>query len=178
VTTARFTLVRWQAAGTALIHGHGSFARNCSGAHPAKHAAVLKVGTTRRSPFPGLKGAGEGKVILVSPALDPNSTTVEVWVQAKNPKQTLEARIECPFVHGVRGCTRCISGTASALLTGSDGRYHRHGDWGTNQHAHQQAIKVGIRQADKVQITEGLKEGQRVRYRGSLRFAGQSESFR
>ena len=27
----------------------------------------------------------EGKVTLVSPALDPNSTTVEVWVEAPNP---------------------------------------------------------------------------------------------
>ena len=30
------------------------------------------------------------------------------------------------------------------------------------QHAHQQAVKVGIRQDDKVQIVEGLKEGQRI----------------
>ena len=30
-----------------------------------------------------------GKVTLISPALDPNSTTVEVWVQAPNPDQVL-----------------------------------------------------------------------------------------
>ena len=33
---------------------------------------------------------------------------------------------------------------------------------GEDQHAHQQAIKTGIRQDDKLQITEGLKEGQRI----------------
>jgi len=33
---------------------------------------------------------------------------------------------------------------------------------GDDQHAHQQVIKAGIRQDDKLQITEGLKEGQRV----------------
>ena len=27
----------------------------------------------------------DGKVTLVSPALDPNSTTIEVWVEAPNP---------------------------------------------------------------------------------------------
>ena len=27
----------------------------------------------------------QGKVTLVSPALDPNSTTVEVWIEAANP---------------------------------------------------------------------------------------------
>jgi multidrug efflux pump subunit AcrA (membrane-fusion protein) len=31
-----------------------------------------------------------------------------------------------------------------------------------DQHAHQQAVKLGIRQDDMVQITDGLKEGQRV----------------
>ncbi len=30
---------------------------------------------------------------VVSPAVDPNSTTVQVWVQARNPRQPLEARL-------------------------------------------------------------------------------------
>src|SRR5436309_7196917 len=32
-----------------------------------------------------------GKVIVVSPASDPNSTTVQVWVQADNPGERLRA---------------------------------------------------------------------------------------
>jgi multidrug efflux pump subunit AcrA (membrane-fusion protein) len=47
------------------------------------------------------------------------------------------------------------------VLTGSDG-----GTTvmiiGDDHHAHQQAVKLGIREGDKVQITDGLKEGQRV----------------
>ena len=38
---------------------------------------------------PGIDEPIEGKVMVVSPALDPNSTTVEIWLQAKNPKECL-----------------------------------------------------------------------------------------
>ena len=50
---------------------------------------------------------------------------------------------------------------ASAVLTGADGTTTVM-VIGDDQHAHQQAVKMGIRQGDKAQITEGLKEGQRV----------------
>ena len=39
---------------------------------------------------PGIEEPIEGKVTVVSPALDPNSTTVEVWLEAKNPKHELK----------------------------------------------------------------------------------------
>ena len=31
----------------------------------------------------------QGKVVVVSPALEPNSTTAEVWIQAPNPGELL-----------------------------------------------------------------------------------------
>jgi multidrug efflux system membrane fusion protein len=49
----------------------------------------------------------------------------------------------------------------SAVLTGTDGATTVM-VIADDQHAHQQAIKAGIRQDDKLQVTEGLKEGQRV----------------
>src|SRR5260370_8416510 len=56
---------------------------------PQKDAALLKIGDQATIEVPGLDKPAEGKVTLVSPALDPNSTTFEVWVQAKNPGGTL-----------------------------------------------------------------------------------------
>ena len=52
---------------------------------PQEQAALLKVGDSatisgRDTP------AKEGKLTLVSPAVDPNSTTVEVWVETENAK--------------------------------------------------------------------------------------------
>ncbi len=49
---------------------------------PEKDAVALKLGDDATIEVPGLEKPVEGKVTLVSPALDANSTTVEVWVQA------------------------------------------------------------------------------------------------
>jgi multidrug efflux pump subunit AcrA (membrane-fusion protein) len=149
------------AAGTALITVM-DLSRVTARAHiPQNDAAVLKVGNNATIAVPGLEEPVEGKVILVSPALDPNSTTVEVWVQAKNPKQTLKPGSSVRLSMVSEAVPDALVVPASALLTGSDGATTVM-VIGDDQHAHQQAIKVGIRQDDKVQITEGLKEGQRV----------------
>src|SRR3974390_1987035 len=51
---------------------------------PQDQAGQLKPGNAATIKTPGDIEV-EGKVTLVSPALDPNSTTVEVWVEAPNP---------------------------------------------------------------------------------------------
>jgi len=54
---------------------------------------VLKLGDPPPSLVPGETQAVKGKVSVISPALDPNSTTVEIWVQAPNPMSVLKAWI-------------------------------------------------------------------------------------
>src|SRR5207302_7357973 len=96
-----------------------------------------------------------------SPALDPNSTTVEVWVQAKNPKQTLKPGSSVRLSMIAAEFPDALVVPTPALLSGPDGATTVMVIAG-DQHAHQQAVKVGIRQDDKLQITEGWKEGQLV----------------
>src|SRR5262249_24689444 len=50
---------------------------------PVKDALAIKVG--RPATIPGPDGDIAGKVTVVSPAVDPSTTTVEVWVEAPNP---------------------------------------------------------------------------------------------
>jgi multidrug efflux pump subunit AcrA (membrane-fusion protein) len=128
---------------------------------PQPDAAALKVGDTATITVPGEDEPVGGRVTVISPALDPNSTTVEVWVQAKNPgdrlkpgtsvklsmlAQTVPDALVIPSV--------CLltapDGSTTVMLVGSDGRAHR------------QAVRVGIGQGDKVQIVEGLKAGDSV----------------
>ena len=45
----------------------------------------MKIGDKAEVTVPGVDEPVEGAVSLISPALDPGSTTVEVWVQLKNP---------------------------------------------------------------------------------------------
>ena len=57
---------------------------------PQDQAAALKVGDNGTMTVPGMEEPITGKVTVVSPALDPNSTTVEVWFEARNPKHELK----------------------------------------------------------------------------------------
>ncbi len=57
---------------------------------PQNDAAALRVGDKGTMTVPGVEEPIEGKVTVISPALDPNSTTVEVWLEAKNPKHALK----------------------------------------------------------------------------------------
>src|SRR5438128_7418581 len=52
---------------------------------PQQGAAALKVGDKAEFTAPGIEKPFPARVVVISPALDPNSTTVEIWVQAKNP---------------------------------------------------------------------------------------------
>ena len=57
---------------------------------PVKEAASISVGRPAR--ITGPDGDLAGKVTVVSPAVDPNTTTVEVWVQARESGREAEAR--------------------------------------------------------------------------------------
>ena len=57
---------------------------------PQSEAATLKPGDVGTMTVPGFDKPIEGKVTVVSPALDPNSTTVEIWFEARNPKHDLK----------------------------------------------------------------------------------------
>ena len=57
---------------------------------PQDEAALLKKGDPATLTVPGSDESIPAKLTIVSPALDPNSTTVEVWAEAANPSQTLK----------------------------------------------------------------------------------------
>jgi len=59
---------------------------------PQNDALVLHKGDKATLELSGLDDKIPGTVTLVSPALDPNSTTVEIWVQAAKPQPTVAAR--------------------------------------------------------------------------------------
>src|SRR5216684_3442441 len=136
---------------------------------PQKDAALLKVGDQATIEVPGLDKPAEGKVTLVSPALDPNSTTVEVWVQAKNPGGHLKPGTSVQVSMIARSVPDALTVPAAALLTAQDGTTSvmvagtcAKSSSASDQCAHQKAVKTGIRDADRVQIVEGLQAGDRI----------------
>ena len=128
---------------------------------PQSEAAALRVGDKGTMTVPGLEKPIEGNVTVVSPALDPNSTTVEIWFEAKNPQHVLKPgtsvqlaltaeTIHDALVIPTNSVLTAPDGTTTVMLAGSDGR------------AHQKGVKLGIRNGEDVQVVEGLSANDKV----------------
>lgn len=128
---------------------------------PQPDAALLKLGDKATISAPGEDQPTEGKITVISPALDPNSTTVEVWVQAKNPEQRLKPGTSVQLSMLARTIPDALVIPAASLLTAEDGTTTVM-VVGSDNRAHQKPVKVGVRQADDVQIVEGVQAGDRV----------------
>ena len=124
-------------------------------------AAALQLGNAGTMTVPGIEQPIEGKVTVISPALDPNSTTVEVWLEAKNPKRALKPgtsvqisltaqTMKDALVVPASSVITAPDGTTTVMLAGADGL------------AHQTAVKLGIRNGDDVQILEGVTASDKV----------------
>ena len=102
-----------------------------------------------------------GKVTVVSPASDPNSTTVQVWVQADNPGERLRAG---QSVH-VSIVAATIDGAtlipAAAVLPNAEGETIVLVVDDKNV-AHEKVVEIGAREPALVQVTSGVEPGERV----------------
>jgi HlyD family secretion protein len=126
-----------------------------------QEAAQLEAGDPATISIPGQVPEVRGKVTLVSPALDPNSNTVEVWVQAPNPGGRLKSGATARVTMVAQTVKNAIVAPAAALLTAPDGTTSVM-MLDTDNKPHRKTVKVGIRDANNVQILDGLQKGDRV----------------
>lgn len=137
-------------------------------AHIAQtEAARLKVGDNATISSAGTDEPLKGKVTLVSPALDPNSTTVEVWVEATNAGEKLKPGASAQVSIIASTIPHALVIPSAALLTESDGSTSVIVISADNK-PKKQDVKVGIRGGDDAQITDGLKAGDRVATSGAF----------
>jgi HlyD family secretion protein len=136
---------------------------------PQSSAALLKVGDKATIEVPGMDKPFPGKVTIVSPALDTGSTTVEVWVQAKNPGEHLKPGTSVQVSMIARSVPDALAIPAAALLPAQDGTTSvmvvgtcEKSKNPSDQCAHQKTVKTGIREEDRIQIVEGLQAGDRI----------------
>jgi HlyD family secretion protein len=133
---------------------------------PASQAAVLKVDDSAEISAPGETKPVAGKVTVVSPALDPNSTTVQVWVRAPNPGDQLKPGSTVTVTITAKKVSNALVVPKSAIVSDSE----RDGFVmviGPDHKAHQTQVETGIEQDGKVQITRGLKEGELIVNQGA-----------
>ena len=124
-------------------------------------ASRLKAGDEASISVPGQGPALKARVTLVSPALDPNSTTVEVWAQAANPGERVKPGVSAHVTMIGETVPHAIVAPVSALLTDTDGVTSMI-VLDTDNKPHKKKVKVGIRDAGDIQITDGLQGGERV----------------
>ena len=134
---------------------------------PQTQATTVRIGQPATITQAGNTDKLEGKVTVVSPAADPNTTTVQVWITADNPNERFKpgAAVHAAILtETIRNATLV---PASAILPGEEG--------GTavltvssDSRAHLRPVETGVRSGDKVQILSGVNPGDEVVVVGGL----------
>jgi RND family efflux transporter MFP subunit len=139
---------------------------------PALEIAHLKVGqdatiTTAGSEVPG-------KVTVISPAADPSSTTIEVWVKARNAGAVLKPGVTAKVSIHAETIPDAVVVPASTLLNSEEGETEVMVVT-PDATAHEQKVETGVRDGDRIQITGGLKGGESVVTTGGVGLADKSK---
>jgi RND family efflux transporter MFP subunit len=128
---------------------------------PQAEAGFVKLGQAATLTQPDSTEQVEGRVTVVSPAADPSTTTVQVWIQIDNPGERLKpgTAIHAAIATEVYKAATVVP--VAAILPGDEG--------GTavltvssDSVVHQRAVKLGVREGNQVQILSGANPGEEV----------------
>ena len=112
---------------------------------------VVEVGDAATLQVQGVEAGVPAKVTVISPALDPNSTTVEIWIEADNPGDKLKPGAAVGVSIRARTVTDALVVPASALLAGLNGET-RVMVVGEDSRAYSRTVTTGIQQGPLVRI--------------------------
>jgi HlyD family secretion protein len=124
-------------------------------------AQQMKVGDAATITVPGMADPVPAKVALISPALDPGSTTVEIWLRIENKKGTLKVGTPVHASIVGRQVSQALTVPSSALLSAQDGSKSVM-VVAADGAAHSKPVEVGITDDGRAQITSGLTTGDMV----------------
>src|SRR5262249_17173738 len=128
---------------------------------PQSEAVLLKVGDSAAIKISNIEEPVKGHVSLVSPALDPGSTTIEVWVEARRPNPALKPGMTVGLAVTARTVKDAVTVPTAALFKNADGAYYVLLA-GADQEAHQKLVQLGVKNAELTQIASGINEGDPV----------------
>ena len=127
---------------------------------PQVQAADLKLGDPASFHVAGMPQAVPAKVTVISPAVDPNSTTVEIWIEAENRDRKLQPGASVDVTVVAKKVPEALVVPQSAVLTGGDTPHVM--VVGPDGLAYSRLVKTGIEDGSVVQIVSGLKPGEQV----------------
>jgi multidrug efflux pump subunit AcrA (membrane-fusion protein) len=132
---------------------------------PVNDAAYIKVGRPATVELP--EGNLAGKVTVISPAVDPASTTVEVWIEIPNTGERLKPGGTVHVSINAETIQNTLIVPAAAILNSDEGGQQVMVVTKDNV-AHERKVNVGVRQGMNVQIVSGVQEGDQVVTVGGL----------
>jgi RND family efflux transporter MFP subunit len=128
---------------------------------PQSEASTVKVGQSAILTRPDIKEEVTGKVTVVSPAADPNTTTVQVWIEIENPGERLKPGTAIHAAIATEVVKAATVVPVAAILPGEQG--------GTavltvssDSVAHKRTVTTGVRDGNQVQILSGATPGEEV----------------
>ena len=108
-----------------------------------------------------------GRISYVAPALDPNTRTLQARIVTSNPRKILKKDMYVTAVLQAGTIQNALTVPDAAVLRDTENMPFVYVQSGTNQFA-RRLVKVAESQDGRTQITDGLKEGERVVGDGSL----------
>jgi len=128
---------------------------------PQSEASLLKAGNSAELKIPGLDEPIKGRVSLVSPALDPGSTTIEVWVEASKPDPALKPGMSVQLSMTAKMVKDALVVPTPAIYKNSEGA-----DYvllaGSDGHAHLKTVQLGVHNSEYTQVVAGIIAGDQV----------------
>lgn len=124
-------------------------------------AQRLSVGDAATVTIPGVDQPVPAKVTLVSPALDPGSTTVEVWLRVDNGAGQYKAGTPVRTSIVGRTVANAVKVPLAAVLTAEDGSKSVMVIQ-QDSTAHKVPVKLGISDGEDVQVLSGLNGSETV----------------
>jgi HlyD family secretion protein len=121
----------------------------------------MKVGDEAQVQVPGIEEPVPAKVSLISPALDPGSTTIEVWLKVDNKAGTLKVGTPVRALITGRTVENAWKIPNSAVLTAQDGSKSVM-VIGSDGNAHKKAVKLGITDGEDVEVISGVSPSDMV----------------
>jgi HlyD family secretion protein len=128
---------------------------------PQTAVETMKKGDETEVFVPALDRTVQGKISLISPALDPGSTTVEIWILIKNPAGELRPGSAVTASIAGRSAGKALVVPTQSVVTMPDGKKAVM-VIDTGGVAHQTVVTTGIEDGGSTQIVKGLSSGQRV----------------
>jgi HlyD family secretion protein len=149
------------AAGTPLLVVMDTSSLLAKAHVPQIVAQEMKIGDDAEIRVPGMSDPVRAKVSLISPALDPGSTTVEVWLKIDNKDGKL--KVGTPVKASITGRTAAQAWKipAAAVLTAQDGSKSVLVVGGDGA-ARRKPVTLGIADGDDVQVISGVSASDTV----------------